>query len=74
MKKEFLIIVSISLILTILIHYTEFLEHPIEHIKLLSSSSAYGFGSFHPIIFTLIIYILLWIPRLILQLFIRKLK
>jgi len=69
MKKEFLIIVSILVILTILMHYKEFIEYPLEQIKNLSHSGIYGFGAFHPIIFTLIVYILLWIPRSIIKLF-----
>jgi len=74
MKKEFLLIVSIFLILTITMHYQEFIAHPVEQIKALSNSGAYGFGSFHPLIFTLIVYILLWIPRAIIKLFIKKPK
>ena len=74
MKKEFLIIVSILMVLTVLVHYKEFLEYPLEHIIALSDSGAYGFGSLHPIIFTLIIYILLWVPRSIIKFFNKKSK
>jgi hypothetical protein len=74
MKKEFLIIVSILMVLTVLVRYKEFLEYPLEHIIALSDSGAYGFGSLHPIIFTLIIYILLWVPRSIIKFFNKKSK
>ena len=67
-------IVGILIILTISIHYKEFLEYPLEQIKNLSSSGGYGFGSFHPIVFTLLIYVLLWIPRSIMKLFNKKSK
>ena len=72
MKKEFLIIVSILIVLTISMHYKEFLEYPLEQIKGLPNSGAYGLGFYHPIIFTLIVYILLWIPRFIIRTFIKK--
>jgi hypothetical protein len=72
MKKELIIIVSILMVLTILIHYKEFLSYPFEQIKALGTSGAYGFGSYHPLIFTLILYLFLWIPRLIIKLFNRK--
>jgi hypothetical protein len=74
MKKEFFIIVSILFILTIVMHYQEFLNYPLEQIKALSNSGAYGFGSFHPLVFTLIVYVLLWIPRAIIKIFTKKTK
>ncbi|KAB7886553.1 MAG: hypothetical protein CL624_04935 [Arcobacter sp.] len=72
MKKEFLIIVSILFILTITVHYKEFLEYPFEQITALATSGAYGLGALHPIIFSLIIYLLLWVPRLVIKLFRKK--
>ena len=72
MRKELILIVSILIILTIFVHYKEFLEYPLTHIYALSTSGAYGFGSLHPIIFTLILYLFLWFPRLIIKLFKRK--
>lgn len=72
MKKELIIFVSILVVLTLSIHYREFLEYPLDHIYALSNSGAYGFGSFHPIIFTLIVYVLLWLPRLIIKFFNKK--
>jgi membrane-associated phospholipid phosphatase len=74
MKKELLIIVSILIILTISVHYKEFLSHPLDHVIALGNSGAYGFGSSHPLVFTFIIYILLLIPRLIIKLLNKKSK
>ncbi|WP_198304309.1 hypothetical protein [Arcobacter vandammei] len=68
MKKELKIFIFILLILTILMHYKEFLSHPIEQITLLTSSGAYGFGAFHPVVFSAIIYLIIGIPRLIYKL------
>jgi hypothetical protein len=44
-------------------HYKEFLSIPIEHLNNLSHAGAYGIGFIHPLVFTFIIYLLLWIPR-----------
>ena len=72
MKKELIIIVSIFIILTISMHYNEFLTHPLNHILALSKSGAYGLGGLHPFIFTFIVYILILIPRLLIKLFKRN--
>ncbi|APW64539.1 hypothetical protein LPB137_01130 [Poseidonibacter parvus] len=74
MKKELFIIVGIFFVLTIIMHYQEFLDYPLKQIAALENSGAYGFGSFHPLIFTLIIYILFLIPRGIIKLFTKKYK
>ncbi|HJE02614.1 MAG TPA: hypothetical protein K8U92_01950 [Aliarcobacter thereius] len=60
-------------VLSLLMHYKEFLNQPIVHIQNLSIAGAYGFGSFHPIIFTAIIFILLLIVKTILK-FLRVIK
>ncbi|MBP7742294.1 MAG: hypothetical protein KA073_02855 [Aliarcobacter sp.] len=72
MKKELTVFILILITLTITVHYKEFLEYPIEHIKNFPNSSAYGLGVFHPIVFTAIIYILLLVPRLIFRFLRRK--
>ena len=74
MKKELLIIVSIFLILTISIHYNEFLTHPLNHILSLSKAGAYGLGGLHPVIFAFIVYVLILIPRFLIKLFKRNSK
>jgi hypothetical protein len=53
-------------------HYSELLTHPLEHIFNLSKSGAYGLGAIHPIIFTVIVYVIASVPRFIIKLF--KLK
>ena len=65
MKKEFLIIVFIFLILSLGIHYEEFFSYPVLHIKNLQNAGVYGLGSLHPLIFTLLVYVIFFIPRLI---------
>jgi hypothetical protein len=74
MKKELLIIVSILIILTIIVHYDELLTHPIMHIFDLPKSGAYGLGGWHPLIFALVVYILVLIPRFLFKLFKRNSK
>jgi hypothetical protein len=71
-KKELKIFIVIFTILTALMHYKEFLSHPIEHILALSSSGAYGIGAIHPLFFTLIVYLVVLVPRMILKLFKKK--
>ena len=72
MKKELLIFISIFVVLTFGMHYSELLTHPLDHIFNLSKSGAYGLGAIHPIIFTVIVYVIASVPRFIIKLF--KLK
>jgi len=72
LKKELTIFVSILIVLTVGMHYKEFLNHPLEHIMNLGDSGAYGLGLFHPLVFTFIIYIIILLPRLVFKLFKRK--
>ena len=74
MKKELIIFISIFIILTFGMHYSELLTHPFEHISNLSKSGVYGLGGFHPLIFTLVVYVFILIPRFIIKLFKRSLK
>lgn len=67
--KELYILLAIFIILALGMHHQEWISHPIEHIKNLPSSGAYGIGATHPLVFTIIVYIILWIPRLIFKLF-----
>ncbi|AXH11231.1 hypothetical protein CRV05_09330 [Halarcobacter bivalviorum] len=73
MKREISFILIIFLILTLGMHYNEFLISPLLHIQNLSTAGAYGFDSFHPLIFTLLVYLILLIPRTIFKI-IRKVK
>jgi uncharacterized oligopeptide transporter (OPT) family protein len=72
LKKELFVFIGIFIVLTVLMHYKEFLNYPIAHIKNFPNSSAYGFGIFHPIVFSFTVYIVLLAPRLIIKLFRRK--
>jgi hypothetical protein len=40
-------------------HFKEWLSQPVEHLMALPSSGAYGIGVFHPLVFTLIVYLVL---------------
>ena len=72
MKKEFWIFFVILFILSITFHNKEFIEYPLEHLKNLPNSGAYGLGYYHPLVFTLLVYIIILIPRLIFKLFRKK--
>ncbi|AXX93937.1 putative membrane protein [Arcobacter ellisii] len=72
MKKELTIFLIILIVLTIGMHYKEFLNHPLEQITNLPNSGAYGLGVFHPLIFSFVIYIIILLPRLVFKLFKRK--
>lgn len=50
-------------------HYKEFLEYPLQHLKNFPNSGAYGLGMLHPIVFTAIVYIVLLLPRLMIRFF-----
>jgi len=63
--KELYIFLGTFLFLTLGMHHKEWISYPLEHLNNLSTSGAYGLGMIHPLVFTLIIYILLWIPRVI---------
>jgi hypothetical protein len=56
MKKELMIFLTIFLFLAIGMHFKEWISHPVEHLMALPKAGAYGFGAFHPLIFTTIIY------------------
>ena len=58
MKKELLIFGGIFLFLAIGMHFKEWLSHPIEHIVALPSAGAYGLGMIHPLIFTILVYLI----------------
>lgn len=72
MKRELLYLGLIFVVLSFIIHYKEFLSFPLEHIQNLQDAGAYGFGFLHPFLFTLLVYIILLIPRIIIKI-VRKL-
>jgi hypothetical protein len=65
LKKELLIFIGIFLFLAIGMHFKEWTSYPLDHLMALPHSGAYGIGAIHPLVFTLIVYILVGIPRLI---------
>lgn len=72
LKKELLIIVVVFLFLTLGMHHKEWFSQPLMHLSNLPHSGAYGVGAIHPLVFTLAVYLVLWIPRGIGRLFKRK--
>lgn len=68
MKKEMMIFFGIFLFLAIGMHFQEWLSHPIEHVMALPKAGAYGIGPLHPLVFTLIVYIVFVIFRSIYRL------
>lgn len=70
--KELYILLGTFLFLTLGMHHQEWFSYPLEHIKNLPTAGAYGLGSLHPIIFTVLAYIIILIPRLFIKLIRRK--
>jgi hypothetical protein len=59
MKKQLSLFLGVFLFLAIGMHFKEWLSHPVEHLMALPSAGAYGIGVFHPLVFTLIVYLVL---------------
>ena len=72
MKKEITIFVGIFLFLAIGMHFKEWTSHPIEHLLALPSAGAYGLGAIHPLIFTILGYLVFVSFRAIQRLILRK--
>jgi len=72
MKKELVIFIGIFLFLAIGMHFKQWTGYPVDHFMALPSASAYGLGAEHPFVFTLIVYIILGVPRAIAKLFSKK--
>ena len=72
MKKELTIFTGLFLFLAIGMHFKEWMSHPIDHTMALPTAGAYGIGAFHPLIFTLIVYIIVLIFRAIFSFFKRS--
>jgi len=69
MKKELSIFLAIFLVLAIGMHFKEWIDHPVEHLTALPNAGAYGIGAMHPLVFTLIVYLLFVGGRGIVRLF-----
>lgn len=72
MKKEVLIFTIIFIVLSLLIHFEQWLNAPIVHLSNLENSGAYGLGLFHPFVFVSLIYIILLIPRVLTKFLMKK--
>lgn len=59
MKKQLLLFIGVFLFLAMGMHFKEWLDHPVAHLMALPSSGAYGLGMIHPLVFTLIGYVVL---------------
>jgi hypothetical protein len=64
MKKEFLVFVGLFLFLAIGMHFKQWSSHPIEHLMALPSASSYGLGWEHPLVYTFIVYIIVYVLRI----------
>jgi len=71
--KEVAIFIGLFLFLSLGMHMKQWIAHPLDHFAHLSSSQ---FGLFHPLYFTALVYIVLYVIRAILsgikKLFTRK--
>ena len=76
MKKQLSLFLTIFLFLTIGIHFSAWVNNPLEHLSSLAHADAYGLGVIHPIIFSFIGYLLLssilWIVHLVWRVFSKK--
>jgi len=72
MKKELTIFIGIFLFLAIGMHFKEWMSHPIEHLMSLPEAGAYGIGAFHPLVFTVALYLVVLLGRVIVSLFTKK--
>jgi hypothetical protein len=70
-KKELITYLIVLVIMALGMHHKEWLSHPIEHILALPQAGAYGIGPIHPLVFSLIGYLLVYPFR---RLFRRKPK
>jgi hypothetical protein len=72
MKKELTIFIGLFLFLAIGMHFKEWISHPIDHIMALPTAGAYGIGPFHPLVFTVALYLVFALFRGIGSLFTKK--
>ncbi len=68
--REIVIFAFLFLFLSIWMHYKEWLDHPMEHLKALPESQ---FGPLHPLLFTFVLYLIISFLRLVIH-WIRKLQ
>jgi hypothetical protein len=64
MKKELNIYIGIFLFLAIGMHFKQWIDHPIDHLINLPHGGAFGVpGVAHPFVFTLVIYLVVFLIR-----------
>ncbi len=64
--KELKVFIILLILLSLLMHFSAWVSHPIEHFNTLDRSSL---GLWHPIILTLILYIIIALIRWIISIF-----
>ncbi|KYJ85680.1 hypothetical protein [Sulfurovum riftiae] len=66
MKKELKIFAGIFLVLAVGMHYKEWLDHPLDHLRTLFTLEWFGL---HPLVITLAVYLLFVMVRGIVRFF-----
>ena len=56
MKKELSIFAGLLVLLSLIMHSKEWLDHPVEHFMGLPSSGVFGIGAYHPLFFAVLLY------------------
>ena len=69
-QKELSLLILIFLFLALGMHFGAWIDHPMTHIKSLSSSSL---GRWHPLFITLVVYIFILVIRVLIY-FVKKIK
>lgn len=72
LKRELKVFLVVFVVAALGMHHKEFSSYPIDHIMHLPTAGAYGLGMIHPLIFGFVIYLIVWLPRLIVGMFKKK--
>ena len=64
-----MIFTGIFLFLAIGMHFKEWISHPVEHLMALPSAGAYGIGALHPLVFTVVVYVVFVLLRGVVKVF-----
>jgi len=68
LKKELFAFIGIFIFLATLMHMSVWFSHPLEHIMALPNAGVYGMGAYHPLIFTILVYLIFVLIRSIFRL------
>lgn len=74
LKKELYIFGGLFLFLALGMHFKEWIDHPVKHAIELPNAGAYGIGAIHPIVFTVALYLVVLVVRMIVRPFTGKTK